>query len=125
MAFLGPESEKGLAAALAAGRQDKLWHVVDLLYANQGPENGGWINDGLLGSIATHAHLNGAQFDLDMYSAAVARAIETSNARAEADGVTGTPAFFAGPTGGQLQPLQISPLDANAMHPALDQLLAS
>jgi len=46
MAFLGPESEKGLAAALAAGRQDKLWHVVDLLYANQGPENGGWINDG-------------------------------------------------------------------------------
>jgi len=69
--------------------------------------------------------LNGAQFDLDMYSAAVARAIETSNPRAEADGVTGTPAFFAGPTGGQLQPLQISPLDANAMRPALDQLLAS
>ena len=40
MAFLGPESETGLRG-LAAGQQDKLWHVVDLLYRNQGHENSG------------------------------------------------------------------------------------
>ena len=35
----------GARAALAAGEQDKLWHVVDLLYHNQGHENSGWLND--------------------------------------------------------------------------------
>ncbi len=38
LAFVGPESDTGLRAALAAGEQRKLWNVVDLLYQNQGPE---------------------------------------------------------------------------------------
>src|SRR5512141_2096373 len=39
LAFLGPDSETALRAALAAGREDGLWNVVELLYANQGAEN--------------------------------------------------------------------------------------
>jgi hypothetical protein len=125
MAFLGPESKVGLAAALAAGRQGKLWHVVDLLYANQGPENGGWINDQLVGSIANGAGIPWAKFDVDRNSAELARAVDESTARGRAAGVTGTPTFLAGPTGGSMAPVPITSLDAGAIRPALDQLLGS
>ena len=43
MAFVGPDSERGLRFALAAGRQGKLWDVLHLLYASQGAENSGWV----------------------------------------------------------------------------------
>jgi protein-disulfide isomerase len=39
LTFIGPDSEKALRAALAAGEQNRLWHVVDLFYRHQGPEN--------------------------------------------------------------------------------------
>lgn len=125
MAFLGPESKVGLAAALAAGRQGKLWHVVDLLYANQGSENGGWITDQLVGSIANGARIPWSRFDVDRNSAEVARAVEESTASAKAAGVTGTPTFLAGRTGGRLAPIPITSLDAAAIRPALDQLLGA
>ena len=37
LAFIGPDSDTALRAALAAGRQNRLWNVVELLYADQGP----------------------------------------------------------------------------------------
>ena len=36
LAFIGPDSEKALRIALAAGFQNKLWHVVELFYAEPG-----------------------------------------------------------------------------------------
>ena len=51
MAFLGPDSETALRAAYAAGLQSRLWNVIDLLYRNQGPENSGWVTDGLLRAV--------------------------------------------------------------------------
>jgi protein-disulfide isomerase len=48
LVFLGPDSEVALRTALAAGRQDRLWDVVHLLYANQGAENAGWVTQDLL-----------------------------------------------------------------------------
>ena len=48
LAFIGPDSETALRTALAAGRQDRLWHVVEILYANQGRENSGWVTDDLI-----------------------------------------------------------------------------
>src|SRR3954451_20336105 len=39
LAFVGPDSVRGLRWATAAGRQNRLWNVVELLYANQGAEN--------------------------------------------------------------------------------------
>ena len=51
LAFLGPDSTKALQVALAAGIQDRLWNVVDLLYRNQGIENSGWATDELLHRI--------------------------------------------------------------------------
>ena len=48
LSFVGPDSERGMRFALAAGRQDKLWDVIHLLYASQGAENSGWVSDALL-----------------------------------------------------------------------------
>ena len=50
--FIGPDSEEALRFAYAAGLQGKLWHAVDLLYANQGEENSGWVTDEFLASVA-------------------------------------------------------------------------
>src|SRR6185503_8555245 len=36
LAFLGPDSDKALKIAMAAGLQNKLWQVVGLFYENQG-----------------------------------------------------------------------------------------
>jgi len=51
LAFVGPDSATGLTTALAAANQGRLWQVVDLVYANQGEENSGWLDDELLRSI--------------------------------------------------------------------------
>src|SRR5205085_6392456 len=49
--FIGPDSEAGLRATYAAGLQNRLWNFLDLLYKNQGPENSGWLTDGLLQAV--------------------------------------------------------------------------
>jgi protein-disulfide isomerase len=125
MAFIGPESSTGLAAALAAGNQNKFWHVVELLYANQGSENSGWINSALLGAIADKVGVDASRFHDERQSSAVAEAVNNSTMQARAAGVNSTPTFYAGRTGGTLRPVDVTSLDAGALRPALDKLLAS
>ena len=60
LAFVGPDSETALRAALAAGEQGALWNLVHGLFASQGAENAGWVTDGLLRSLG-----NGAAIDAD------------------------------------------------------------
>src|SRR5262249_48898922 len=52
LAFVGSDSEKALRAVVAAGAQNRLWNMVDLLYRNQGTENTGWVTNGLIASAA-------------------------------------------------------------------------
>ena len=123
MAFLGPESETGLRAALAAGEQDKLWHVVDLLYRNQGHENSGWLTDETLRLVGLSVEGLDVGRMLDRREA-MSAALEESEASAAAAGITGTPSFQVGPTGGQLRRVPIESLDAEALRPAIEALLA-
>jgi protein-disulfide isomerase len=51
LAFIGPDSETALRTALAGGRQDRLWHAVELLYANQGAENADWVTEDLIARL--------------------------------------------------------------------------
>ena len=125
MAFIGPDSSTGLAAAVAAGNQNKFWHFVDLLYANQGTENSGWINSALLGAIADKVGVDSSRFDDERQSSAVARAVSNSTLQARTAGINSTPTFYAGRTGGALRPVNVTSLDADALRPALDALLAS
>ena len=50
--FIGPDSERGRNAMLAAAEQNKAFNFSQVLYANQGTENTGWLNDDMIGQIA-------------------------------------------------------------------------
>ena len=56
-------------------------------------------------------------------AAEVTAAIEEAAADAQADGITGTPSFLLGETGGELSPLQISSLGPEELRAAVDELL--
>ncbi len=123
--FIGPDSEQALRFAYAAGLQDKLWHAVDLLYANQGEENSGWVTDEFLASVASAI----PSFDLQQavateQSPQVDALINTASDSAETLGVSSTPSFAAGKTGRDLGLVSLPSLTADALRPALDSLLA-
>ena len=44
LTFVGPDSERGMRAVLAAGGQNHLYELMELMYFNQGPENSGWLS---------------------------------------------------------------------------------
>jgi protein-disulfide isomerase len=123
ISFLGPDSETALRAAYAAGLQNRLWNFITLLYRNQGPENSGWVTDGLLRATGnsipgfdTAAMMTGRGTD------AVTGAITAMAQQANQAHVTETPTFFAGPTGGTLRGIRLSSLNADAFRPTLDSL---
>ena len=123
LAFLGPQSDTALRAALAAGEQDRLWDVVHGLFAQQGAENSGWVSDALLRSFGGTGVE--AQRMLDStQSAWVERQLAAASRAAERVNLPGTPFFQAGRTGGALAPLRVSALDANTFGRELDRLLA-
>jgi protein-disulfide isomerase len=124
LAFIGPESEAALRAALAAGEQGKLWNVVDLVYTNQGAENGGWVTDDFLRAVG--AEVPGLDVDRMMEersSAAVGSSIDETAVEAQSAGISGTPSFLLGPTGGELSPLEVSSLGPEEFRSAIDELL--
>jgi protein-disulfide isomerase len=125
MAFIGADSEKALRAALAAGEQDHLWNVLDLLYLNQGPENSGWVTDDLIAAVGRSVPgLDGAQMQVGMSSQDVTDALQADADAAAAAGITGTPSFELGRTGGELTRLEVTSLDADEFRAAIDELLA-
>lgn len=123
LAFLGPDSEKALRTALAAGEQDRLWDVVHGLYASQGAENAGWVTDDLLRRVAPAA-VDAGRMLAATHSPAVERELAAASRAAERARVPGTPYFEAGPTGGPLRQLHVTALDAASFRAGLDSLLA-
>jgi protein-disulfide isomerase len=124
LAFIGPESDTAARAALAAGTQQKLWNVLDLLYRNQGAENAGWVTDEFLRSAA--AGIPGLDADRmleERRSATVERQLDGARAAASAAAIDWTPTFELGPTGGALTQLQVDSLDADVFRTALDRAL--
>lgn len=125
LAFIGPDSERALRFAAAAGRQGKLWHVVDLLYANQGGENSGWANDDLMREVG--AAVPGLRVEQALRSSSspvVNRQLTAAHDLATRLGVRETPAFAAARTGAPLAPIRVTSLGADGLRPTLDSLLA-
>jgi len=125
LSFIGPDSEEALRFAHAAGGQHKLWNVVHLLYANQGPENSDWVSDELLRGIGEAIPGFRTERALDeRASARVEQGIAGAAMLAERHEVRGTPTFAAGRTGGTLTVLPVRSLDPEGVRPFLDRLLA-
>ena len=122
MAFVGDDSVVALDAALAAAKQKRLWHVVQLLYANQGTENSGWVSEGLLRSVGSAVPGLDVESMLARSSdASVASARAQAQAMANTAGVTATPTFAVGRTGAVLTVLRSS--DTQTVAAAIDAAL--
>jgi protein-disulfide isomerase len=124
LAFLGPDSRTALEATVAAGRQNTLWDVVEALYRRQGTENSGWVTEELLADVARGIpRLDSARWgsdrELRWTSVEIARAARS----ARAAGVSGTPAFMVGPTGGRLEPVALRSLGPEGIVPAIEAAL--
>ena len=119
LAFLGPDSEQALRAALGASRHNRMWDVVEGLYRRQGAENSGWVTEQLLSEVA------GAEALAHASTPWVDRQLSIADGAAEAAGVTGTPAFEVGPTGGALELVSLASLGADGLRPAIEAALAT
>lgn len=124
LAFLGPDSEKALRIAVAAGYQNKLWEVVELFYENQGEENAGWVTDALIDEILAEVPgLDAAKVKSDANGAAVTKDIADVQAQATALKVPGTPWFYIGIGLNPLYEIRPTSLEPSAFRPALDDAL--
>ena len=126
MAFVGADSLTALRTALAAGQQNRFWNVIGLLYENQGTENTGWVTDSLLGSIgAAVPGLDTRRMLAERDSDAVDRALANATSLAQRAGVSSTPSFAVGRTGGRMQIVQPQTLEPSGLTPSLDAALGA
>jgi protein-disulfide isomerase len=121
---VGPASYTGLQSVLAAGRQGRLWHMLELLYANQGVENTGWITTDLLRRTAEAAGADPTRVARDATRPVIAATIQKVDAQATIAGVQGTPTFAFGRTGGRLTWLSFTSFTPRSFAEPIDQLLA-
>lgn len=120
LAFIGPDSVRGREAVVAAGRQNKFFNLMELMYFNQGTENTGWLTDAMVQRTAAAAGLNVAKLNAARKTRSVAKASTAFDALAKSDRVHSTPTVFIGPTGGSLNEVQLnSPTDATSVVDAI------
>ena len=103
IAIIGPDSERGRRAMIAAERQNRAFNFAQLLYFNQGAENSGWLDDSIVAAAARSiSGVNVKALQDAMNSSSVADEAQTYDQEAQTDQVGGTPTVLAGKTGGKL-----------------------
>ena len=122
LAFIGPDSQRGQSAAIAAAQQGREFNFVQLLYGNQAGENSGWLSDDMVTSAANSIPGLDAQ---KLLSDAGASGIKTTAGRyvaqATADKVSGTPTLLVGHTGSTLSTVSLqSPTDEQTLTDAIN-----
>ena len=118
--IIGPDSETGRRGMIAAFKQNRGFNFAQLLDFNQGPENGGWLDDSMVASAAKSIPgVNVAALQAAANSSAAANQAKTYDSQATRDGLTGTPTVLVGPSGGKLTPV------APGREPSADELKAA
>ena len=108
--IIGPNSQQGLEAIYAAGRQGKLWQMAEALYRRQGAENSGWITPAVIRAAAAEAGAGPAKVLAGM--SAAAPTIAANEQQATQLGLQGTPSFYLQRPPGVPQQVQVTALDA-------------
>jgi len=124
LTFIGPDSDKLARAAYAAGDQDLMWQWMDVAYARQGAENSGYATSDFIDSVSEAAGADAAKVNSASADDAVTKQISAAAASAQRAGISSTPSFEIGPTGGELTELKVNQLEASAFEDAIDQQLA-
>lgn len=120
---IGPNSVAGLRAVYAAGRQNKLWNMVEALYERQGAENSNWITLPLIRTAAREVGAAPATLITAADSKAVTAQLTESARLAQTYGVNGTPTFAIQRQLGPVEQLQVSSLEPGGFTSSLDQAL--
>jgi protein-disulfide isomerase len=121
--IIGPNSEYGLRANYAAGEQNRLWQMSDELYARQGEENSGWIDDATIASAAKAAGVNVNSLSAAFLTAPVTTMWKNAETAARKYAVAGTPTFVVQAPPALPTQLQLTALDPASFSAALDPLL--
>lgn len=122
IAFIGPDSVTGRAAALAAGRQNRFFEFAQLAYANQGSENSGWLDDNFIrAAYASIPGLDAAAAEKARNERSISQEADQFESQATADHVTGTPTILVGKTGGTLT--EVTSPDVANLSGAIQQAL--
>jgi protein-disulfide isomerase len=113
------------AAALAAGKQNLMWHYIELFYHEQGEEGTGYVTESYLQGLAAQVPgLNLANWSSARNDPAFANEIITDAQAANQNSFTGTPSFLIGKTGGSMQKLENPSLtDPSQIEAAIEKLL--
>jgi protein-disulfide isomerase len=94
------------AAALAAGKQNLMWHYVELFYHQQGEEDSGYVTPTWLRERAEQIPgLNVAKWEEERHDPAFAAQLEKDKEAVGENGFEGTPSFLIGKTGGTMHKL--------------------
>ena len=112
-------------AALAAGKQNRMWDFVELFYHEQGEEDTGYVTEKYLQGLAAQIPgLNLSQWSENRNDPAYPSQVLADAQAANQNGFTGTPSFMIGKTGGTLEKLENPSLtDASSFEPAIEKLL--
>jgi protein-disulfide isomerase len=122
--FIGPDSVIAGKAVAAAAKQNLAWTFADIFYSNQQQENSGYVTPEFIQSIAAATPgLNHAKLVADASSPAAAQALKTGQNAFDAHGLTGTPSFLIGRTGGSMSVLNWSALTPAQFTGPIDALL--
>jgi len=112
-------------AALAAGKQNKMWDFVELFYKEQGEEGTEYVIEEYLHKLAAAVPgLNLSKWSSDRQEGTLAHQIEEDASTANQNGFTGTPSFLLGHTGGAMEKFEASSLtEASAFDSAIKKLI--
>jgi protein-disulfide isomerase len=96
-------------AALAAGRQQKMWNFIETFYHEQGEEDTGYATEGYIQGIAKQVPgLDLTQWTSERSDPALASQVESDAQAANNAGFDGTPSFLIGRSGGAMSKLEPS-----------------
>jgi hypothetical protein len=114
-------------AALAAGKQDKLWNFVETFYHEQGEEDTGYATESFIQGIAKQVPgLNLSAWMSARGDSALTNQVASDGQAANSAGLDGTPAFLIGRSGGTLKRFEPSSLtEPGAFDEAIEKLVKS
>jgi protein-disulfide isomerase len=115
------------AAALAAGKQNRMWNFVETFYHEQQEEDTGYVTENYLQGIATQVDgLNLSRWTSDRNDPALANELSSDAQVADNRGLDGTPAFLIGRSGAATNRLEPSSFtEPAAFNGAIEKLIGS
>jgi protein-disulfide isomerase len=123
IAFIGPDSERGRRAMIAAEPEGKAFNFSQILYFNQGAENSGWLDDSMIADAAVSVGLDPQTILDNMNSQAVADRTGVYDQQSRTDAVSGTPTIGIGKTGSRPSYFPAGDPGLTALSAALDKAL--